>query len=51
MKWLFLGMMAGIPVVMGTHAGNIGTLHGPSVFHEMAMMLRSVVLEFRTRSK
>jgi imidazolonepropionase-like amidohydrolase len=38
MKWLFLGMMAGIPVMMGTDAGNIGTLHGPSVFHEMAMM-------------
>ena len=29
---------AGIPVVMGTDAGNIGTLHGPSVFREMAMM-------------
>jgi len=25
---------AGIPVVMGTDAGNIGTLHGPSVFRE-----------------
>jgi len=23
---------AGVPVVMGTDAGNIGTLHGPSVF-------------------
>jgi imidazolonepropionase-like amidohydrolase len=23
---------------MGTDAGNIGTLHGPSVFREMAMM-------------
>ena len=29
---------AGIPVVMGTDAGNIGTLHGPSVFREMALM-------------
>jgi imidazolonepropionase-like amidohydrolase len=29
---------AGIPVVMGTDAGNIGTLHGPSVFREMAIM-------------
>ena len=25
---------AGIPVVMGTDAGNIGTLHGPSVFRD-----------------
>lgn len=29
---------AGIPVVMATDAGNIGTLHGPSVFREMALM-------------
>lgn len=29
---------AGIPIVMGTDAGNIGTLHGPSVFREMALM-------------
>lgn len=29
---------AGIPVVMGTDAGNIGTLHGPSVFREMGIM-------------
>jgi imidazolonepropionase-like amidohydrolase len=29
---------AGIPVVMGTDAGNIGTLHGPSIFREMRMM-------------
>jgi imidazolonepropionase-like amidohydrolase len=28
---------AGIPIVMGTDAGNIGTLHGPSVFREMAL--------------
>jgi imidazolonepropionase-like amidohydrolase len=31
-------MRAGIPVAMGTDAGNIGTLHGPSVFREMATM-------------
>ena len=29
---------AGIIVAMGTDAGNIGTLHGPSVFREMAYM-------------
>lgn len=29
---------AGITVVMGTDAGNIGTLHGPSVFREMQLM-------------
>jgi imidazolonepropionase-like amidohydrolase len=29
---------AGVPIVMGTDAGNIGTLHGPSVFREMALM-------------
>jgi len=28
----------GIPVAMGTGAGNIGTLHGPAVFREMALM-------------
>ena len=32
---------AGIPVVMGTDAGNIGTLHGPSVFREMELMTRA----------
>jgi imidazolonepropionase-like amidohydrolase len=32
---------AGIPVVMGTDAGNIGTLHGPSVFREMRLMAES----------
>jgi imidazolonepropionase-like amidohydrolase len=32
---------AGIPVVMGTDAGNIGTLHGPSVFREMEIMARA----------
>jgi len=31
----------GIPVVMGTDAGNIGTLHGPSVFREMALMVQA----------
>ena len=29
---------AGITVVMGTDAGNIGTLHGPSVFRELQVM-------------
>ena len=29
---------AGIPIVMGTDAGNIGTLHGPALFREMALM-------------
>jgi imidazolonepropionase-like amidohydrolase len=28
---------AGITIVMGTDAGNIGTLHGPSVFREMQL--------------
>jgi imidazolonepropionase-like amidohydrolase len=32
---------AGIRVVMGTDAGNIGTLHGPSVFREMQLMSRA----------
>src|SRR5467141_3448512 len=32
---------AGIPVVMGTDAGNIGTLHGPSVFREMEIMAQA----------
>ncbi len=31
-------MKAGIPIAMGTDAGNIGTLHGPSIFREMATM-------------
>jgi imidazolonepropionase-like amidohydrolase len=31
----------GIPVVMGTDAGNIGTLHGPSVFREMKLMAQA----------
>ena len=29
---------AGVPVAMGTDSGNIGTLHGASVFREMAEM-------------
>jgi len=29
---------AGITVAMGTDAGNVGTLHGPSIFREMQMM-------------
>lgn len=32
---------AGVTVVMGTDAGNIGTLHGPSVFREMRLMVES----------
>ncbi len=32
---------AGITVVMGTDAGNIGTLHGPSVFREMEAMTQA----------
>jgi imidazolonepropionase-like amidohydrolase len=38
MKNLKAAWDAGITVVMGTDAGNIGTLHGPSVFREMALM-------------
>ena len=30
---------AEIPVAMGTDAGNIGTLHGPSVFRELQIMV------------
>src|SRR5262245_32270209 len=33
--------MAGVPIVMGTDAGNIGTLHGPSIFREMDYMQRA----------
>lgn len=29
---------SGITVALGTDAGNIGTLHGPSIFREMALM-------------
>jgi imidazolonepropionase-like amidohydrolase len=32
---------AGIPVAMGTDAGNPGTLHGPSVYREMELMVES----------
>ena len=32
---------AGVTVVMGTDAGNIGTLHGPAVFREMQMMVQA----------
>lgn len=32
---------AGIPVVMGTDAGNIGVMHGPSVFREMEAMQKA----------
>lgn len=30
---------AGVTIVMGTDAGNIGTLHGPSIYREMRMMV------------
>src|SRR5438132_11576657 len=33
--------VAGIPVVMGPDSGNIGTLHGPSVFREMEIMTQA----------
>jgi imidazolonepropionase-like amidohydrolase len=32
---------AGITIVMGTDAGNIGTLHGPSIHREMRLMAQS----------
>lgn len=32
---------SGITVVMGTDAGNIGTVHGPGVFREMDLMQRA----------
>ena len=32
---------AGITVAMGTEAGNIGALHGPSVFREMELMVQA----------
>ena len=32
---------AGIPVAMGTDAGNVGTLHGPSVFRELGLMVQA----------
>jgi len=32
---------AGIPVAMGTDAGNIGVLHGPAVFREMELMVQA----------
>lgn len=31
---------AGIPIAMGTDAGNIGTLPGPSIYREFALMAR-----------
>ena len=30
---------AGVTIVMGTDAGNIGTVHGPSIHREMRMMV------------
>jgi imidazolonepropionase-like amidohydrolase len=32
---------AGLTIVMGTDAGNIGTLHGPAIHREMAMMVQA----------
>jgi imidazolonepropionase-like amidohydrolase len=32
---------AGVPIAMGTDAGNIGTLHGPSIHREMRMMVEA----------
>ena len=32
---------AGITVALGTDAGNVGVLHGPSVFHDMALMAQA----------
>ena len=32
---------AGIPIAMGTDAGNIGTLPGPSIYREMALMAQA----------
>lgn len=32
---------AGVPIAMGTDAGNIGTLHGPSIHREMRLMVES----------
>jgi imidazolonepropionase-like amidohydrolase len=32
---------AGVTIVMGTDAGNIGTLHGPSIHREMRLMQES----------
>jgi imidazolonepropionase-like amidohydrolase len=32
---------AGVTIAMGTDAGNIGTLHGPSIHREMKMMMES----------
>jgi imidazolonepropionase-like amidohydrolase len=38
-----LGRMyrAGVPIAMGTDAGNPGTAHGPSVYREMELMQRA----------
>jgi imidazolonepropionase-like amidohydrolase len=32
---------AGVTIALGTDAGNIGVLHGPSVFHEMLLMSKA----------
>jgi imidazolonepropionase-like amidohydrolase len=38
---------AGITIAMGTDAGNIGTLHGPSVFKEMELMSEAGLTPFQ----
>jgi len=32
---------AGIPIALGTDAGNIGTPHGPAIFREMELMAQA----------
>jgi hypothetical protein len=39
---------AGITVVMGSDAGNIGTLHGPAVFREMERMVQAGLTPLET---
>lgn len=39
---------AGISVVVGSDAGNIGTLHGPAVFREMERMVQAGLTPLET---
>jgi len=41
MKNLFKLAKAGVPIAVGTDAGNIGTLHGPSYHYELELMARA----------
>ncbi len=41
MKNLMKVYEAGIPIVVGTDAGNPGTLHGPSIYEEMEYMQKA----------